>query len=258
MNNPIDFFEKPSGYSDFLDKFTETDNISYNILNYDSPQTIFFYGVILVIFIWFSLRINFSYSLLIGLIFYSFLIYYLYTNSKVKYIDEYDKLNTKYTLINTPNNILKKYPNIIDFLFYMTEFKEISPILYLNIQTFFENFILLYEACLQDIKLINQNYLTLQILKNKILYTINSFTFNSLTNTTTVKLYNMRNIVENMLNTYLEELVLIQKKDIYYNGYNMKTQIINTDNILPHNYFDSQNQYVRNTKQYDVLNMFLL
>jgi hypothetical protein len=258
MSNIIDYFQKPESYSNFLDKFKETDNTIYNIINYQEPQTLFFYGILLIIFIFISRKINFNYSILIGLIFYSIFIYYLYTDKKKNYIDNFEKINTKYELLNTNNNILKKYPNIIDFLFYMSELKITSPFLYFKIQTFFVNFILLYEACLEDINLINQNYSTLGVIKNKILYTINSFTYNLLSNTETVKLYNMRKQIESMFNKFMEELLIIQKKDIYYNGYNIKTQIINTDNVLPANYFDSNNQYVRNSKQYDTLNLFLI
>lgn len=258
MNNTIDFFQTPTGYSNFLDKFIKTDNTLYNIINYQEPQTIFLYGILLVIFIYISLKIKFSYSLMIGLIFYCILIYYLDTNQKVKYVDNYEKLNTKYEEINTKNNILKKYPNIIDFLYYMSEFKKSSYSTYLNIVSLFENFILLYEGCLEDINLINTNYSTLNIIKNNILYLINCFTFNILSNIGTKKLYEMRRTVENMLNRFMDELLIIQKKDIYYNGYNIKTQIINKDNILPSNYFDTDNEYKRNTKEYDILGMLLL
>lgn len=258
MSNTIDFFQIPNGYSNFLEKFKETDNIIYNIINYQEPQTIFFYGILLIIFIFISAKIDFNYSILIGLIFYSIFIYYLYTNKKENYIDNFEKLNTKYELLNTNNNILKKYPNIIDFLYYMTEYKNISPSIYFKIQELFANFILLYEACLQDINLINANYSTLGIIKNKILYTINSFTFNILSNVATVKLYDMRKNIESILNNFMNELLILQKKDIYYNSYNIKTQIINTTNIMPSNYFDTHNQYVRNSKQYDTLNLFLL
>jgi hypothetical protein len=258
MDNTIDFFKIPDGYSNFLDKFKNTDNVIYNIINYQEPQTIFFYGILLVIFIYVSSKINFNYSILIGLLFYSILIFYLYTNKKVNYIDNFDELNIKYNTLSTKNNILKKYPNIIDFLYYMADLKYSSPRTYFEIQTLFENFILLYEACLQDINLINANISTLQIIKNKILYTINAFTFNLLSNVETQKLYDMRRTVESMLNKFMEELITIQKKDIYYNGYNNKTQIFNTENVIPANFFDVHNQYIRNTKQYDVLNMLLL
>ena len=179
MSNTKDFFQIPNGYSNFLENFKETDNIIYNIINFQEPQTIFFYGILLIIFIFISAKIDFNYSILIGLIFYSIFIYYLYTNKKENYIDNFEKLTTKYELLNTDNNILKKYPNIIDFLYYMSELKSTSPSIYFQIQVSFANFILLYEACLQDINLINANYSTLGIIKNKILYTINSFTFNS-------------------------------------------------------------------------------
>ena len=134
MSNILEFFKTPNAYSDFLNKRKETDNIIYNIINYQDPKTIFLYGIILIMFIFICGKINFNYSILIGLIFYSILIYYLYTNKKEKYIDNFEKLNTKYELLNTKNNILKKYPNIIDFLYYMSEFKSISPLIYFQIQ----------------------------------------------------------------------------------------------------------------------------
>jgi hypothetical protein len=258
MSDTTDFFQKPEGYSNFLDIFKETDNTIYNIINSQEPQIIFFYGVLLVIFIFFSSKINFNYSVLIGLIFYSILIFYIYTNLKVNYINNFDKLTEKYDMINTSDNVLKKYPNIIDFLFFMSEFKKTSPPIYYDIQNSFEKFILLYEACLQDIKLINANYITLTTIKNKILYTINSLNFNLLANSGTVKLFQMRKIIERMLNNFLEELRIIQEKDIYYNGFNIKTQPIDTSNVLPVNFLDSHNQYVRNTKQFDILNLYLL
>jgi len=252
------FFETPTGYSNFLDKIKNTNNIIYNIINFQDPQTIFLYGIILIIFIYFSSKINFNYSILIGLMFYCVLIFFLNTNKKVNYINDFEKLNEKYDLLNTKNNILKKYPNIIDFLYYMTDLKNTSPAIYFEIQTLFENFIILYEACLQDITLINDNFASLQVIKNKIIYTINFFSFNLLTNDETEKIYNMRRTVEQMLNNFLNELLTIQKKDIYYNGYNIKTKILTTDNVIPSNFFDTENNYIRNTKSYDVLNMLLL
>jgi hypothetical protein len=252
------FIQPPIGYSNFLENFKETNNVIYNIINYQEPQTIFLYGFILIVFIYASSFIDISTSLLILLIFYSILIYYLYTDKKVNHINEFEKLNTKYELLNTDNNVLKKYPNIIDFLFYMSELKIPSPRIYYEIQQLFKQFILLYEACLHDINLINDNYETLVSIKDYILFSINSYTFNLLTNDEAKKLYEMRNAVEKMLNNFLGELVVLQKKDIYYNDYNTKTKIIKTDNIKPFNFLDTNNQYVRNTKQYDVLNLYLL
>jgi len=258
MNDTIDFFQKPIGYSNFLDKFKETNNTIYNILNNQEPQFIFFLGALLVVFIFCSSKINFNYSVLIGLIFYSILVYYIDTNKKVNYIDNFEKITDKYNMINTNNNILKKYPNIIDFLYYMTELKSVSPPLYYDIQLYFEHFIMLYEACLQDIKLIDANYVTLKTVKDKIMYSINSFNFNLLSNVETTKLYEMRKTIEKMLNKFLKELNILQQKNIYYNGYNIKTQPIIKNDVLPYNFLDTHNQHIRNTKQYDMLNLYLI
>ena len=56
----------------------------------------------------------------------------------------------------------------------------------------------------------------------------------------------------------LEELRIIQEKDIFYNGFNIKTKPIDTSGILPVNFLDSHNQYIRNTKQFDIINLYLL
>jgi hypothetical protein len=140
----------------------------------------------------------------------------------------------------------------------MTEFKSASLENYLKLESLFEQFILYYESCLEDIKLINTNFDNLKMIKNKILFTINFFNFNLLSNTQTLKLYEMRKNIEKLLNAFLDELYTLQEKNIYYNGYNNKTTLLNKDNVYPVNFLDYQNQYIRNTKQYDISNLFLL
>ena len=115
-----------------------------------------------------------------------------------------------------------------------------------------------YPYLLKTITLINKNYTSLVTIKDKILYSINFCTFNLLSNVESVKLYEMRRTAEKLLNHFLEELVILQKKDIYYNGFNTQTSPIDISNIKPSNFLDTQNQYIRNTKQYDVLNLYLL
>ena len=63
---------------------------------------------------------------------------------------------------------------------------------------------------------------------------------------------------EKILNKFMNELVTLQQKDLYYNGYTIKTQPIETSNVRASNFLDTHNQYVRNTKQFDVLNLYLL
>ena len=49
--------------------------------------------------------------------------------------------------------------------------------------------------------------------------------------------------IEKILNIYLEKLLLLNKKDIYYNGYNTNTKILTTNNVLEYNRFDYENEY---------------
>ena len=112
------FIHTPDEYSEYLNEIRQSDNILYNIINYQEPETLFFYGVLLVVFIFIFTLIEINYGLLIGLIFYSIVVYYFYTDKKINYIDNFNKLNTKYDYIDTNTNVIKNYPTIIDLIFY--------------------------------------------------------------------------------------------------------------------------------------------
>jgi hypothetical protein len=245
-------------YSEYLTDIKESNNVLYNIINYQEPQTIFWYGFILIIFIFVSSKIEFNYSILIGLIFYSILIYYLYTDKKINYIDSFEKLSTKYDMINTNNNILKQYPVIIDLLFYMREFKSYSIEIYNRIVIQFENFIILYESCLKDMELISKNYLSMETIKYQILYIIDSYNYNTNNYNYSDKIYKIKKRVEQILNVFLKEIYIMQDKKIYYNGLTNNSNIIDKNAILSVNYFDSYNEYIRNTKSYDIQNYLIL
>ena len=89
-------------------------------------------------------------------------------------------------------------------------------------------------------------------LKIIILYTIESFNLNG----ANLKELNENKLeIEKILNTYLENLLLLNKKDIYYNGYNNSTKILTTDNVIESNRFDYQNEYNRGIKSFDIQNL---
>ena len=252
------FIHTPDEYSEYLSEIRQSDNILYNIINYQEPETLFFYGVLLVVFIFIFTLIEINYGLLIGLIFYSIVVYYFYTDKKINYVDNFNKLNTKYDYIDTNTNVIKNYPPIIDLIFYMREFKEHSISIYNDVLIQFENFLILYEACMEDINLISANYPTLIIIKNKILYTLESYNFNTDNIAYTSKIYLLKKKAQVLLNNFLEQLTLEQKKNIYYNGYNLSTKPIDNSNILPCNFLDGENEYFRNTKIYNVQDYVIL
>jgi len=252
------FFHTPDEYSEYLNEIRQSDNILYNIINYQEPETLFFYGVLLVVFIFIFTLIEINYGLLVGLIFYSIIVYYFYTDKKINYVDNFNKLNTKYDKLDTNTNVIKNYPPMIDFLFYMRDFKEHSIDIYNIVLIQIENFLILYESCMEDINLISANYSTLIIIKNKILSSIESFNFNTDNVAYSSKIFLMKKKIQKLLNNFLEQLILIQKKNIYYNGYNLSTKPLDNNNILPSNFMDTQNEYFRNTKLYNIQDYVIL
>ena len=66
-------------FNSSIEKNNQTDNIIYNIINTDDPKYIFMYGIFIIGFIFISTKINYNINILIGLIFYSLVIYYFYT-----------------------------------------------------------------------------------------------------------------------------------------------------------------------------------
>ena len=223
-------------------------NLLYNIINEENNQILFFYGVFLVIVILIFTNINFSVSLFIGLIFYCIIISYNHTYNQNNKISEKYKISEKSKSVD----ILEENSKIIDFVFYLKSYKQFSTLIYNNIVTLLKNFIELYNDCIKNKKLINNYYSVLENLKLKVLYSLESFNLNG---ANLKELYKNKLEIEKILNTYLENLLLLNKKDIYYNGYNTNTKILTTNNVLEYNRFDYENEYNRGILSFDIQNL---
>jgi len=213
----------------------ETDNILYNIINGNNPQYTFLYGIIIVIICFISTKIYYNYNILIGLIFCSLIIYYLYTFKKYNILTKTQINNEKFEKLYSENQILYKYPKIVDFLFYMENFKSNNIQEFNNLVLGFENFCELYEFCLIDFNLIFSSYKSLIDQKILILNIINNFTFSTLSIQYENILIKQKESAEILINDLLNNLVLLYKQKIYYDGYNVQTNNIPKTNILPFN-----------------------
>jgi hypothetical protein len=239
-----------SYFNTTLEKKTETENILYNVLNSEDPKQIFLYGFVTVIIVFISTKISYSANVLIGLVFCSLIIYYLYTYRKYNVLTDKEKFNRKYNDLYTNNNILIKYPKIVDFLFYFENFKYKSIDDYNGIINSFENFCRIYEYCLIDYNLIFTNYQKLIDFKNTILEQINNFIFiyeNSIYQDILIK---QKISAEKIIDELLNNIVILFKKKIYYDGYNNSTINIDYSNILPYNIL-----YSKHSKQIDEYNI---
>lgn len=224
-----------SYFNTTLEKKKETENILYNVINSEDPKQFFLYGLIIVVIVFISTKISYSSNILIGLVFCSLIIYYLYTYRKYNVLTDQEKFNLKYNNLYTNDNILIKYPKIVDFLFYLENFKYKSIDNYNNIINSFEKFCQTYEYCLIDYNLIFTKYQKLIDLKNTILEQINNFIFIYENNIYQNVLIKQKISAEKIIDELLNNIVILFKKKIYYDGYNNSTINIDYSNILPYN-----------------------
>jgi len=249
-------FQMESYFNATLDKNKETENILYNVINSQDPKQFFLYGLVIVVIIFISTKISYSPNVLIGLIFGSLIIYYLYTYRKYHILTEQEKFDLKYKNLYTNDNILIKYPKIVDFLFYLENFKYKSVENYNNIIRSFENFCQIYEYCLIDYNLIFTNFQKLIDLKDIILEQINNLIFIYENNIYGNVLIKQRISAEKIINELLNNLVILFKKKIYYDGYDNKTINIDYSNILPYNILYSK--FKSEFDEYNISNLLYL
>jgi Ca2+/Na+ antiporter len=215
-----------------------TSNILYNIINYEESYIIFNYFILIIIFLFIFSNIDFKVSTFIGLIFCSIIIYYFNTYRSVNFTYDTVKKKEKFDKLSTTYNIIESYPEIVDILFYIEDLRQYNMPQFDKIQSLIEQFLKLYEACNVDYSLVNTFYPTLIDLKVLILSSLNTFIINTFNHKITDKLLLVKKNLELKLNKHLDELVVIQEKNLYYNGYNNNTYMIDKSNILPSNFLD--------------------
>lgn len=250
----------------FSNEFNKNTFFLYDIANYEYPQVIFWYGVMLVVFLYIFSCIDFSISLFIGIIFFSILLYYLWYSRKINTTNELEKNNIKTDIINpnqsSPKNredlLINNYPDIVDFMFYMKEFKSFNLDVYNIIIYTFNNIIYLYESIKKDKSLVNTYYYTINNLKLSILQNIESFNYKSNNIIYSKKIIELKKKAENIIDKYMAELLLIYKKNIYYNNYNIDTKIITNKSLLPYNEFYNLNENIRNTTPFKISDVFVI
>ena len=242
-----------------MENNSKTSNILYNIINYEEPNIIFNYAILLVFFIFIFNKISVTFSLYVGLIFFTIIIYYSYTQRELNSINNIKKKKEKFNILFTKEKILEKFPEFVDILFYMEDYKQYNIPVYLDIVMLFERFAGFYNDCIKNFKNINTIYQDLLDIKVTILSYLNFYIFNTGSNILDKKIVEIKNKTEQILNSYLEKIVIIQKKDLYYNGYNIDTNICSTSNILPYNFLTNftvnNNNKNFNNKNFNNYNM---
>ncbi len=224
----------------------KSDFFLYNILNFEEPQIVFMYGAGLVIFLFIASKINFSLSLLISLIFYTIIVYYFYTYRNQNYLYETEKNNQKFQNINTNSNQLKNFPKIVDLLYFFEDFKKYNIDEYKQIVNLLTQFSTMYDSCKTDYNLIDRLYSNMLYIRIKILYKMDSFIFNTYGTQYSNMIIDTKEKTKLILGEMLDELILLHKKKIYYNGYNMNSTVLDTSGVRPYNVLQNNNPVARN------------
>ena len=229
----------------------ESNFFLYNIINFEEPQQIFIYFVLLVIFLFIFSNIDFSITIFIGLIFFAILLFYLHTSRNKNFIDFEKKLDTKFEsfknndILETSNKNLINYPDIVDFIFYLSTLKNYNTNVFQDIINLFNRFIELYDSVNIDKSLASTLFKNMTSIKVKIINNIESFLFttNNLVFNKQINKFKIKG--EKLLNKYLDKILLINKKYNYYNGYNINTNIITNNNILEYNFSNTNYDNLR-------------
>lgn len=228
-------------------------NLVYNIITNSRPDVLFNYFVIIIVVIFFSNQVNVGTSVIIGILVATIIIHFLYTYRENFYVSKLKERDEKFRLINTKKSVLRNYIKFVNIIFYISDIKN------LNIRSFnilvsqIESFCNTFESCMTDFKLIpnlhselNQLKINIMVTTNSLIYSNNNFKYKN-------KLRRVRNKLEEILNEYLEIIVKNNEKNIYYNGYNNGTKLIQSTNIIPANSFYSHDFNLGMGKFSDVL-----
>ena len=226
----------------------ENSSFIYNIINSQSNFTLFFFSVLFVITILVFSSIEITFTLFVGLIIYVLFIKYYSTINDKKNINEEEKFKIKKNKYDISDN----HPEIIDFLFNIEDLKQFSFILFNELKILIINFVNTYDDCINDYTLVNDYYNTLVNLKLKILITIENFNINGAPKDIVI---NNKQMIENILNKYLDNLKLLNDKNNYYNGFDLYAkEIEDNNNIKASNLFDYENVYRGNLLDFNIQN----
>lgn len=226
----------------------ENSSFIYDIINSQSNFTLFFFSVLFVITILVFSSIEITFTLFVGLIIYVLFIKYYSTMNDTQNINEQEKFKIKKNKYDISDN----HPEIIDFLFNIEDLKQFSFILFNELKILIINFVNTYDDCINDYTLVNDYYNTLVNLKLKILITIENFNINGAPKEIVI---NNKQMIENILNKYLDNLKLLNDKNNYYNGFDLYAkEIEDNNNIKPSNLFDYENVYRGNLLDFNIQN----
>jgi hypothetical protein len=197
----------------------------------ETNKLYFNYFFLFLFFLFLSTHFNLSFNLFFWILISAFIIFIINNFYNQQFIDNTNKNIQKFNNI-FPNHsdklkfsLFQKYTDFNDFLFYLLDIKHFNSFVFDNIISDLNKFLILYEQCFIDLNLINSNFNKMIDIRQNTLKNIESI-FISNSNSDFSKFNSNILRILSILNKYIDNIVLLQNKNIYYNGYNIYTKII--------------------------------
>lgn len=214
-----------------------------NIKDIDN-STVFSYVVIFIfviyVFSMLDIKLNIVYgTFIVLLILYAYNEQNLYAKQEIKEI-----LEAKNNSIIPKSDKIKNYSEIVNFLFSIQDFYIYNPIGYEDMVQSLDDFFKFYEEVENNNELAGSHYSVLNDERRHAMNSLQSMIYNFPTNKEYVaKLNNSVNMLHSLLEKYLDNVKLINTKNIYENGYHTRTKIIVDEMVVPYNTFDHTNTF---------------
>jgi hypothetical protein len=215
-------------------------NKIYNDLNERTPvKYLFNYLVIAIILLWIFKQLDISLGILLGLVITYYIVLYINNNYQNDTKYKKDLIAEKYDQIRPKTKKIQNYDDIVDFLFSIQDIYVYNPAVYENIVDSIESFLVVYEETKISQEQSGINYSVLEKQKHDALNALHAMIYNTpTTNDMTIKVERAIEILDNIMNKYLDEIYKINTFNNMRDGMNNKSKILQSHNIpKPQNFF---------------------
>jgi hypothetical protein len=200
-------------------------------------KTLFYYILIIIGIIYAFSTISIELNIILGLIIGCAIVYFLYNDYMKKQEDEI-KINSfqEKAILPSPSNNIEKRDDVVKFLFSIQDFYVYNPLAYIEMMNSLENFFRIYDETEDHKENSGLNHTILLNHKKDAINSLHSIIYNFPTNAEyTNKLNKSITILNDLLTKYLDKIYEFHKINLYENGYNINTKIIDKSNIIPYN-----------------------
>lgn len=215
-----------------------TDDLS--VIDTFDRKKIFVYCSIFVMSLVFFNRISIGLNIILGLFIAFAIVKYLFDKDQkiTKKNDLYNSIKKEY--IQPKPKLLNNYTDVVNYLFSIQDFYKHNQQAYEELVDSMDDFFYLYEECHKLPQLSGLNYKLMEKLKYNSLNALQSMVYKlPASKQYTDKLNLAVDVLEKMLNGYLNEIYEINNKNILTKGYSTETILIGKNDPKPYSFYDN-------------------